>query len=485
MAIVLSVVHNVTNRAISIRRRLVIAVLALECVATLALVFAVTVHERAIQLRAFDAGLTGTTQAMMGSVQDAEDSGDNIVLDLRGVRLEKDAAYIVIDDHDHVLGSSGVRDEIFEMAKASEGFHQVKIGHEEYRFSVLRGTRFIDPGSSEGGVSRNVVIVYGRPVSRVWHEVFEAVRFVVIAIAILLGITAMMMAVLIRQYLMPVRQLAEEADRVTSLNWQFNAPENAKQIVELRPLARALEAALERVHLSFEQQKRFTRDAAHELKTDVAIVKASLQFLTMKKRTSDEYSEGVSLSLNDVTRLELTVEKLLMLARLEQPVAEASGVSSPLGCSMRKAVEDSITQSAALARLKGIQISTELSEDTTVPLDQKDALLLCSNVLMNALQHSYSEGKVYLSLARAEDRIVLTCRDWGEGITEKDRPFLFDAFYRGDDSRSRKSGGTGLGLSISKAICSRIGGDITIDNHPPSGAIVTIVLPVFGKSMVP
>lgn len=464
-----------TRRSISIGHRLVIAVLALEGLATLALIFSITVHERTIQLQAFDASLTGTAQEIMGAVQDAEDTDDNIILDMRGVRLEKDAAYVVKDDHDHILGSSGTQDVIAVIDKFPDGFHQVRIGRKEYRFSVQHGMRFIDPGPNEGGVRRNVFIVYGRPVGKVWHEVFEAVRFVALVTAILLGITAIMMIVLIRKYLMPVRQLAEEADRVSFLNWQFETPENAMQISELRPLARALEAAMQRVHLSFEQQKRFTRDAAHELKTDVAIAKASLQFLTMKTRTVEEYGEGLSLSLHDVLRIESTVAKLLTLARLEDP--EAENHDRPDSCSIKQVVEDSILQCAAVARMKDVLVISDLSEDASVPLGHGDALLLFSNILMNALQHSPNSAKVDLSLARTGNHIVFTCRDSGEGIAEKDKPFLFDAFYRGDASRSRESGGTGLGLSICKAICCRIGGKISIDNCPPHGAVVTVVLP--------
>jgi signal transduction histidine kinase len=72
----------------------------------------------------------------------------------------------------------------------------------------------------------------------------------------------------------------------------------------------------------------------------------------------------------------------------------------------------------------------------------------------------------------------LTIRDHGEGIAEEDRLHLFEPFYRGDPSRSRKSGGTGLGLSICKAICDRAGGSIEIGNHRAGGAIVTVTLPV-------
>jgi signal transduction histidine kinase len=466
----------VTSGTISITRRLVTTVLAIECVATLALILAVTIHEHHIELQAFDAMLTGVAQTLMGSVQDAEDVGDNVLLDLRSVHPEKDSIYLVEEDNGRVLGSSGDRDAVGRLIGMPEGFHQIKIGKKEYRFTVFHGTRFIDPGSPNGGVGHNITVIYGVPAGKVWGEVFEAIRFFVIATVLFMGVTGFIMAIVVRKYLAPVHQLAEEADRMTVLNWQFDAPESAKRTVELRPLARALEAALLRVQLSFEQQKRFTRDASHELKTDVAIVKSSLQYLSMRKRTADEYSHGLSVSLQDFTRLESTVQKLLTLARLEQPVSLAEATASSC-CAMKKIVEEAVYQSSSFAQLKEIEIATELSEDAEVSIDRRDALLLVSNILVNALQHSFNSGRIFISLTQQSDEVVLVFKDWGEGISEEDRPFLFDAFYRGDPSRSRKSGGTGLGLSICKAICTRVGGTIEIANHSEKGAVVTVILP--------
>ena len=279
-----------------------------------------------------------------------------------------------------------------------------------------------------------------------------------------------------RRYLASVHALANAADQINSRNWQFAAPASAKETVELRPLANALESALARVKLSFEQQRRFTSDAAHELKTDVAIVKSSLQLLSMRKRTVEEYSEGLALGLDDFTRLESTVEKMLTLARLEQPadIDRAGGTPS---CSMRDAVEEAVNQSKSFASLKTTEIVVEASVQAIVPVDQRDAVLLCSNILVNALQHSPEHGKVHVKLARHGLSIVFTVRDLGKGVSREDLPYLFDPFYRGDVSRSRKSGSTGLGLSICKAICDRVGGSIEISNHPSGGALVAVTLP--------
>jgi signal transduction histidine kinase len=464
--------------SISIARRMVVTVLLLELLSAAALVIAVTIHERHIQLKAFDAILTGRAESLMGSVQDAEDEGDNVLLDLRGVRLDKDAVYRVEDERGRVLGTAGNTTQLSDSFADSPGFHDASIGRRGYRFFVLHGVRIIDPGKPNGGVSHHITILYGTPVGRVWHEVIEAIRFFAIATALLLGITASVMILLIKKYLSPIYELAHEADKISSRNWEFDAPVSAKKTVELRPLAKALESALARVQLSFEKQKRFTSDAAHELKTDVAIVKSSLQLLSMRRRTVEEYSQGLALSLDDFTRLESTVQRLLTLARLEQPAKSDSPGETTPSCSLREALEEAIHQSAPLAKLKTVDVVLDSVADAIVPTDGRDAILLCSNILINAVQHSHEQGKVLISLVQHDGGVVLTVKDWGEGISQEDGPYLFDAFYRGDISRSRKSGGTGLGLSICKAICDRIGGSIGICNHEGGGAVVTVFLPV-------
>lgn len=466
------------SRSVSITRRLVVAVLILEILAALALIVAITLHERHIQLKAFDATLIGSAESLMGAVQDAEDEGDNVLLDLRGVHINNGSVYKVVDERGRVLGSAGEFAQLPPSISDSPGFHDVKISRRHYRFFVLHGLRIIDPGNSKGGVRHNISIVYGMRVGRVWHEVIEAIRFFAIATTLLLAVTAIFMVLSIRKSLSPIHELAHETDQIGDHNWHFIAPASAKETVELRPLARALEAALTRVQLSFGQQKRFTRDAAHELKTDVAIVKSSLQLLSMRKRTADEYSAGLALSLEDFTRLESTVEKLLNLARLEQSHDAGRLSAAQHSCSLKYAVEEAIQQSKPLAQLKMIEVTANIEGEASVSLEARDSLLLCSNILVNALQHSQEQGRVCVTVAALNESAVLTVQDWGEGISEEDRPHLFDPFYRGDVSRSRKSGGTGLGLSICKAICDRAGGTIEISNHPAGGAVVVVTLPL-------
>jgi signal transduction histidine kinase len=460
-------------RSISIARRVTLTVLALEFLAAITVIGAITVHEHHTQLKALDATLQGTANSLMGAVQDAEDEADNVILDARGVQVGKGALLLVEDEKGRILSSlGGVVPEIKTLPGAPSTFDNAKVQDRGYRFIVLHGSRFTDPGQPNGGVRHDVTIIYGLPIGHVWHEVFEAVRLLVIATALLLGLTAGAMVWLLRLSLSPLHELAQEAERITSRDWQFQAPASAKKTTELQPLAHAIETALVRLKRSFEQQKRFTSDAAHELKTDLAIVKSSLQLLSMRTRTEEEYVRGLALSLDDFTRLESTVQKMLTLARLEQSIE-----MTHKSCSLLDVIEETIVQCTSVAQLREVGIETELSRDIGIPIDRRDALLLFSNVLLNALQHSPVRSSVVIEMKVDKATVHVRIVDKGYGFAEEDLRHVFEPFYRGDPSRSRKSGGTGLGLSICKAICERAGGSIEVLNMKSGGAAVAITLP--------
>jgi signal transduction histidine kinase len=397
-----------------------------------------------------------------------EDLNDAVRLDLPENSLPQESVLRVTDERGNLLGSEG---NLPAVAFEPETFQHATLDGRSYRLFTLVGEKIFDPAQA-GGIHHRVTIVYGLPDARVSHEVVEAIRFFAICTTVLLGITTILLVWLIRKLLSPIHALANAAAEISSTQWQFDPPSSARRLVELRPLTLALEKTIGRLHQAFEQQKRFTSDAAHELKTDLAIVKSSLQLLAMKTRTVQEYERGLVVGMDDLTRLERTVQKMLTLARLEQP--ESAGNRS---CRIDEALRAAAQQSVPLADLQSKQIAVGALPASTVPLDHEDAMLLCFNLILNALQHSPEDGVVEVSSTVQEQQMRLSIRDYGEGIKEADGALLFEPFYRGDPSRSRKTGGTGLGLSICKAICDRVGGSISIANHPDGGAIVTVTLP--------
>lgn len=458
------------NSRVSLSRRLTLTVLLLELLAAVVLIGIVTNHERKVRFEAMDANLRATSNALFGAVQEAETQNGSVKLDAHGVSIPDQAIYSVVADDAKTLGSQG---DMPAFPQNPGGVTKVRVHQRPFRFYTLQGERIIDPESPRA-ITHHVVIRYGMPEGRTWHAVFEATRFFAIATIALLGITALCLSWLVRRFLFPIRELAEEADQIDTERWAFVAPESSRRFTELQPLASAIEKTVARLHKSFEQQRRFTSDAAHELKTDIAIIKSSVQLLGLRERTVQEYQSGLASGMQDIARLEATVGKMLTLARLEQSVqAETES------CELIEALDESIQQAKAFAELKRVSVTRPLlSEAAFVGMAHEDALLLCSNILMNALQHAPENSSVEINVVLTDASVSMSFRDYGPGILEADLPYLFDPFYRGDASRSRKSGGTGLGLSICKALCEHAHGSIRITNNKDVGAVVTVTLPL-------
>jgi signal transduction histidine kinase len=268
---------------------------------------------------------------------------------------------------------------------------------------------------------------------------------------------------LLRRGMAPLEILAAKAATMGPPSWEFEAPEQALAVKELSVLTRALEAAMCRLGDSLDQQRTFVNDAAHELKTAVTIIKSSLQLLASRPRTLDEYRSSLESCLTDCARLEDLVQKLLMLARLEQSSSGelVSGGHTDLSESLRTIA----TQLESLAVLRGISLKLFLEDTIEVALPSDECKNLVFNLLLNALQHTPRDGRVTVRAASVEGLVQLDIEDTGEGIDPNDLPFIFNRFYRSDRSRARTSGGTGLGLAICRAIVDAYGGKIEIQSE--------------------
>jgi signal transduction histidine kinase len=277
---------------------------------------------------------------------------------------------------------------------------------------------------------------------------------------------------LLNRGLAPLRELAAQAAVVSVNSWNFVPPERARLIKELAPLTTALETVLIGLEHAFMQQRRFVGDAAHELKTAVAVLKSSLQLLTLKQRTALEYEHGIERCQLDCERLEETVAKMLTLAR-----AETKSDSPKMAADLSQVVRQVSEQFESMAELKHLTIVLLAEEPVWVDVDREQLQLLCSNLLLNALQHSPAGSAVRAVVQQDGTRSELLVEDGGEGIAPEDLPHVFERFYRGDPSRSRNTGGTGLGLAICKAIASRWQGTIEIASDLGIGTKVRVCFP--------
>jgi signal transduction histidine kinase len=439
---------------------------------------------------------------MLGAVQDAEDAADNVMLDGSVVSVPPDDVYEVIDRSGRVLGrtenGSGLA-ELFQQSRtrsesrrekgesaAAEDpnpstFSKVEIGDKEYRVIRMEGLRIVDPGDANGGVRRYVTVYYGSSVKRVWGAVLRAAGFYALSSLLVLAATGVLMSWLLNQGLAPLRELAASAAKVSVASWAFSPPEDARRTKELAPLVVALEDLLGGLETAFAQQRRFVGDAAHELKTSVAVVKSSLQLLGLKQRSIEEYKAGLERCLTDCERIEVIVAQMLTLGRLEEAgLDQTVRFSTDLAASIQKVVEEFDT----VAQAKSLHISPRYSGRLMVDIDPQQFELLCKNLLMNALEHSSPNKTVSVTLDHVDDLARMRVIDAGEGIDPQFLPHIFERFSRVDPSRSRKTGGSGLGLAICKAICDKYRGVIEIVSEPAKGTTVLVTFPLISQESV-
>ena len=401
----------------------------------------------------------------------------NVTVDPQELDLPREDVYAVYNQGGRLLGSSASAPaELVD--RGMDGVSVRKYGRKPYRVLQREAIRIIDRPENGGvGLRRPVTIIYAMRSEHLWREVLEAAKFYVAVGALLIGATAGLMLLLLRRILHPLQELAAEAAGISFRSLAFTAPRSALQVRELQPLAETLSAAVSGLRHSFDQQARFVGDAAHELKTSVAVVRSSVQLLMLRPREAKEYLAGLKSILVDNARVEELVARMLVSAKYEEQAFDIdlrSTMTADLSASAHRVVERLKSFTDAQSILVHLQVTT--SSIVRISADELD--VVTSNLLVNAAQHSAAGSQIDLSIFEKPGFAMLQVEDHGQGISPAALPHVFERFYREDRSRSRETGGAGLGLAICKSIVEAARGKITIESRQAVGTIVTVQLPL-------
>ena len=334
----------------------------------------------------------------------------------------------------------------------------------------------LDRAEGKSFQPQTLTIVYASPTIRIRQQVRVAGISIALASLLLLGATTGLASWKIRQSLSPLQSLARQASLVSTQSWKLQPPKEAEEIEELRPLTESMSQMLSRLEYSFKQQREFVGNAAHELKTPVAVLKSTLQSLLQRPRTSDEYRAGLQASLQDLERLEQLLQWMLRLARAEQWAQNSQRRELDV-IDITATCEEAVERIGSLAQSRNTTI--HLSTNGPVPFraDPEDLHLVWTNLLENAVRYSPEGSSVEVTVSRSPDKARITFQDHGAGISANDLPRIFDRFYRGDRSRTRATGGFGLGLAIVKALVEAYGGTIAAESVAGQGTCMTVELP--------
>ena len=270
----------------------------------------------------------------------------------------------------------------------------------------------------------------------------------------------------------PLRTIGDSARRIAAGHWEERIPPGQAPI-ELEQLRTVLNTTFERLAAAYDQQRRFTADASHELGTPVAIITAKTQHALARPRSPEDYVEALSACRRAGERMRALTRDLLELAAYD------SGSTAPrrVECDLAEIGREALALVAPLAEERQAVLVEQLGS-VTARVDPLGLSQVLVNFLNNALRHNAPGVRVELAVRREGDAAVLSVSDNGRGIPPEALPQVFDRFYRADQARTRDTGGNGLGLAITKKIVELHEGVVTAANHPAGGAVFTVRLPL-------
>lgn len=269
--------------------------------------------------------------------------------------------------------------------------------------------------------------------------------------------------------LRPIREFSDKIEKVQAQNLADSRIEE-NQVKELNQLSVSYNRMLERLSDAFEIQRQFTANAAHELRTPLALMQVQLDLYHSNSHPGNDADtvQMIKMVTEQNDRLNKMVKTLLDMSELQTVGRDDEIILDAL-------VDEVLEDLEPLAETKNIRLIGKCKDITMVG---SDILIyrLVYNLVENAIKYNHSGGQVIVTADRKEKHVYLSVEDTGAGIPEELKERVFEPFFRVDKSRSRELGGVGLGLALVREIVRVHDGSIMVKSNPSGGAIFEVVL---------
>lgn len=241
---------------------------------------------------------------------------------------------------------------------------------------------------------------------------------------------------------------------------------------EIAVLGHTLDEMADAIEADRELERRLTADVAHELRTPLQAIQATVEAMQDGVLPADE--ERLGIVRDETVRLGRLADAILELTRLERGSLPFETARIDVAVPFRAAVD----AHEALMEASGLTLAASIVEGLYVSGDADRLQQAVSNLLSNAARYTPEGGRVDVSLSRRGDDAVVMVSDTGIGVAEDDVPHLFSRFWRADDARARSTGGLGIGLAVTKEIVERHQGHIAVSPRQEGGSRFTIRIPL-------
>ncbi len=336
-----------------------------------------------------------------------------------------------------------------------------KIGHHPIHFTI-HGQRF---GSATVRVNGEpALLVVGYSIKILKGTFYQMASIVVGVIVFTLPLLTYLGYRLLKRYLYPLEVIAKTAQQINhpkKLSKRITAP---SLTLEISTIVISFNEMLGRLEKIFTSEHEFFSDAAHTLKTPLAVLRAKVEGLNKESSTRKQEMIRVIDSAVD------TVQDLLLISRIE------TGTDGALKkVDLTKVVSELSELAESLAQEKEVKINTVIHEDIKITADERLIKKAFGNVVHNAVQYAKKYGSVHINLKENKDKIIFSVTNSAEKIKPDEIDRVFDRFYRGSTSH-QDSVGSGLGLAITKAVIESYKGKIIFEIQNDDIVTVTITL---------
>ena len=290
--------------------------------------------------------------------------------------------------------------------------------------------------------------------------------YITAAVTLLSGILAYFVS---GRALKPLHSFASQVEMVQMTNLaDMKIDEDV--LPEFKQLSRSFNQMLERLNTAFSAQRQFTGNAAHELRTPLALMQAQLELFSAEHPDMrPETAEFLTLLREQAERLIQMTRTLLEMSNLRQVARNERIQLAPM-------IEEIFTDLAPLSDKRGVTLTAEGNGIMT----GSDALIyrLIFNLTENAVKYNRQGGSVRVSVTQKPEKLLLRVSDTGCGIPKEYQRSIFQPFFRVDKSRSREYGGAGLGLSLVWEIADLHGGSVWVEESSDKGTTIAVELPI-------
>ena len=301
----------------------------------------------------------------------------------------------------------------------------------------------------------------------------SAIVIMLVLIPLILLLTALGGYYITKRAFRPINNIVKTANDISAqkdISRRIEITPDAKED-ELHHLSLTLNKMLDKIENLIMQEKQFTSDASHELRTPISVILAQGEYLLdiAKDEKEKELAQTIVDKSKQVSKL---VSRLLLLARIDQHRQKFNKEKVDLSVIVDVAV-DSMKE---LASQKEILLFSNVAEGTIVDADEALLLSAITNLISNGIKYGNKSGHVAVSASRIGDRTEIIVADNGVGISEEDIDKIWTRFYRVDDVRNDEYGSSGLGLPMVKSIIELHGGEIAVKSNPGCGTEFRIIL---------